>query len=120
MAVRRGATVVRTILNAPSANYTNGTIADSLGLTTVLRNASDRQISARNGAFILTEIDNSSAIPDLILFLLAQNVSGTASNFAEEQIAFAFAGRYFSEAELTVIYNAIEAYMDSNGKGVVA
>ena len=53
-------------------------------------------------------------------YINARNTSGTASNFSNTQTSIAGHGRAFSTVEIAVIQNAFEAYMDANGKGVIA
>lgn len=55
-------------------------------------------------------IASSSAIPNTNILLISDSFS---------QLSFAFAGRYFNEAEMGIIQDALEVYMDSNGKGVI-
>lgn len=62
----------------------------------------------------------STSLQNRNLYLLAINANGTPSQHSPDQLSIAFAGKGFNGAELTAITNAIEAYMDANGKGVIA
>ena len=53
-------------------------------------------------------------------YLLGYNNNGTAGAFSTKQNSFYFKAKALTVDEVVVITNAIEAYMDSNGKGVIA
>jgi len=70
-------------------------------------------VSKLSSAIISTSVGNQN------LFMLCFNNAGSPAFYSGKQLAFAFMGTQFSAAEVTSIGNAIEAYMDSNGKGVI-
>lgn len=82
--------------------------------------------ASRNGATDLkgylnkTEIPKtqvSTAVVDNNIILL---MNGNLSSFCLNQISFYFAGGKLTATEMGIMCDAIEAYMDSNGKGVLA
>ncbi len=91
-------------------------------------------ISARNGSAITDQVSyinkttpsqntsgtNTTGAPSVgNLYILANNNGGTPGDFTTRQIAFAFAGEYITTAMRDDIVDCFEAYMDSNGKGVL-
>ena len=63
---------------------------------------------------------NTNARPTVAFYVNALNTDGTAGSFAIDEIACFFAGAYLTNAEIATITNAVEAYMDSNSKGIIA
>lgn len=53
-------------------------------------------------------------------YILAYDVSGAASNFMAAQCAAYFFGSSLTQIKVNIITDAIEVYMDSNSKGVIA
>ena len=64
-----------------------------------------------------TQLTND--IPNANWFILARSNNNNADFFSQRQISFAFFGKAFTQYESNVITDAIEIYMDSNGKGVI-
>ena len=85
------------------------TVADSLGLFTISREDSSYVDIFKRGSFVNDLTCASAGLPTAELTFI-----GSSTN----QISFGFAGSKFSEAEVTIIYNAIQAYMTSNSKQV--
>lgn len=54
------------------------------------------------------------------LFFLCASIRNTRSSYSPDQIAFAFVSRGLNLADTSLITQAVEAYMDSNGKGVIS
>lgn len=68
-----------------------------------------------NGTATTTKIPNQN-----VLLLALTNTDGSALFFENDQIAFAFLGKGFTETQVRQITNCFEnKYMDSNGKGVI-
>ena len=86
-----------------------------LGFYSASRLNSNNYIVYKNGSQLVVENILSETIGNSNLYLLGAN-TGYTSNI---QMAFAFAGRGLTENETLALTNAIEAYMDSNGKGVL-
>ena len=51
--------------------------------------------------------------------LLCLNNAGIRT-YNDEEISLFFAGAYLDNTEIATLTNAVEAYMDSNSKGVIA
>ena len=62
---------------------------------------------------------STSTIPLGDIFILANNNGGTAGDFSTRQISLVFAGEHITTAMRDDIVDCFEAYMDSNGKGVL-
>jgi hypothetical protein len=95
---------------------------NSLGMSIACRNAASETglFGYHNkSSLIVTNTGNTTNIPNCNIFIGARNNNGTPEQESIRQLSFAFAGRYFSAAEVGVIVDAFEAYMDSLGKGVV-
>ena len=91
----------------------------TLGMTTTMRSNVTTKHGARNKTITNFAV-NSVAIPDGNIYLLARNIIGTGvNNYDNIQLSFAFTGRNLIQAELNTLFDAFEAYMDANGKGVI-
>ena len=64
--------------------------------------------------------NNSSGVYAQNLFIQATNEVDLANAYVAGQNAFAFAGKAFTQTQANLITDIIEAYMDANGKGVIA
>ena len=62
----------------------------------------------------------SNTIPDLVVGGLCLNNSGSFSLYTGNQLSLIFYSKSLSSGDVTALTNAFEAYMDSNGKGVIA
>jgi len=54
------------------------------------------------------------------MLVLARNNAGTPEKFSTKQLSLFFAGDGLTSGEITILTNAAETYMDSNGKGVIS
>lgn len=119
-----------TILNPRNATsnyqiYVNtGTVdaaanADSTGLFIANRDAANNQDGYRNGVLVVNGVQVSTGVPNANLYVLCYNSSGSPTSFTTRQVSFAFAGASLDANDRTNLQNAIETYMDSNGKGVI-
>jgi len=111
-----GATQQR--LNSELGTHT--VIADSLGLQIASRLNATTFKDYRNKSTMQTSPVNSAAPVNLNLYTLCRNSNGTAALFTVRQQALLFTARGISDAERDVIVDAVEAYMDSNGKGLIS
>lgn len=104
--------------------HSNGFIYDPIdntyGFFIVSRNTSTQLVSYKNGEVISTKSASSNSINDFEVNILAVNYNGVPSSFSTKQLSFAFIGRQLTSADVVVLTNAIESYMDSNGKGVIS
>lgn len=104
-------------------NSTDGAgtaITPSLGMAISVRESSTVEKKYHNGALHETYNTASAVILSDDFYIGARNTSSTASLFSTKELSFAFAGAKLTLAQQLVITNAFEAYMDSNGKGVIA
>jgi hypothetical protein len=98
-----------TTANTDSRGMFTGVRADSANHILYINKVADQQAAA------------SVALVDGIMIVLASaNSAGTAQNLSSKQISFFFAGKALSAAKVTILTDAIETYMDSNGKGVIS
>ena len=102
-----------------SGSATSRAVSDALGLTVMTRNNATAQKIYRNTTGTESNI-NSNVPPDLSLYSLARNLNGSPNAYDDVQLSLVFISRGLSDAEVSVIHTAFEAYMDANGKGVVA
>lgn len=66
------------------------------------------------------EANNFSAFPNINTYLCSQrNTDATTSNYNEHHLSVYWSCSYLTDAEKDIVVDAIEAYMDSNGKGVL-
>jgi len=59
------------------------------------------------------------AITNQDFYSLARNTPAGVGNFSDRQLSLIFFSRGLSQAEVDVITDSFEAYMDANGKGVI-
>lgn len=113
--------------DSPDAKYrVNSSIAgsgandDSRGFYVANRVLSTHQDLYKNGTRIINDATSSNGLATIDVFVLAFNNAGAAGDFSTKQISVAFAGKGMSQTAVTTITDAIEGYMDSNGKGVIS
>jgi len=119
--------IARTSGNA-YGRINNTSISQITGANT---NAQGLYIATRNGALagnlylyknktsIGTSNADSVSIPSINLWALGRNGNGTLAAPSTRQLSLVFASRHVSTAHRDIIVDAFEAYMDSNGKGVI-
>lgn len=113
----RGANVSRSSVNNNITIQTTHT--SNIGMCSVFRYGANDARVASNKTLSEAEVTVSVAIPDYEIYLLAFNSSTTVVGLSEQQISLGYIGRALSPAELNVFFDAFEAYMDDNGKGVI-
>lgn len=84
---------------------------NSLGLYSISRTASNLSVINRNG----TNYDSIPNTPANIIATPAIKINLIAGR----QVSFAYISRGLSATEMLVLFNAVEAYMDANDKGVI-
>ena len=113
-----------TAINDSSAtNNTSAITEPNVGLKVVSRSGSLVSYGTYN-----SEITNnntlSTEIADSDIYLLAIYRINSSPNYIgyydSSQISFSFLGRGITTGEYAIIMSAFEAYMDANGKGVIA
>lgn len=96
-------------------------VTGSTGFYIMRRDSSSQVDLWKNGSEIgANKTANSAARINQEMELLCLNNAGTRGSFSDEEISLFFAGAALSDAEITTLTNAFEAYMDSNSKGVIA
>ena len=107
-------------LNSTSASKLSADITD-LGLHLITREAANITKALINGTEREISTAGSTSIANGNVYIFAANsIGNVADTFSEAQLSLFFAGRAFSLAESAAITDAFEAYMDSNGKGVIS
>jgi hypothetical protein len=92
----------------------------STGLYIATRNTNNLGILYRNKIKKGENTDTSTTPNNIEVYIMALNTSGTITGYTDRQLSFGFIGRGLSQDDVNSITDAIEAYMDSNGKGVIA
>lgn len=97
------------------------TLANSSGFLIGVRTSDTNEQMYHNGSPLGTAISKVSVgLPNSKLGILRYGkddvYDGTSCN---EQISFVFSGRSLNSDDVTALTNAIENYMDANGKGVI-
>jgi hypothetical protein len=111
-----GNTYIR--LNCISSSAVAST--DSSGMFVSIRHSSLWQDVYRNGTIHVDGVSTSTSIPNYNMYVLGRNNAGSLDTATSRQLSCFFAGGALTSGEITIVTNAIEAYMDSNGKGVIA
>lgn len=105
---------------ANSSGSGTGTPGSSQGLFIVNKLVSADNDLYRNGSRIADDSDVGTSVVDYNMYVLAQNGSGSPLQEATNQVSLFFCGQGLSSTEISDITNAVETYMDSNGKGVIS
>jgi hypothetical protein len=112
-----GDLLIPSINDTASSNIAGMT--DSTGLFYFERSGAANTAVYRNNASIGTGTESSVAPSDIKFYICAQNNNGSADNFGIRQFSSLHIGAALSSGERTALKDAIEAYMDSNSKGVI-
>lgn len=98
---------------------TDVTTAGMFSITRTASNVTDGYYNDTNPVNLTTA---SNRLPNAYkLFLLCHNNGNNgATAFSDSQISLFFLGKGFTQTQINTITSAIEAYMDANGKGVIA
>lgn len=94
-----------------SAAVSAGANANSLGLHYAYRTGSVNSIVGKNGADINSSASTSVAVPSGNIFIMANNVDGTAGQFSARQYSMAYVGS--GSINQSGIYSAVQSYMTS-------
>ena len=62
----------------------------------------------------------SNDLVSLNMFMLANNLDGNSHRHCNRQMSIFTMGKSFNSDERVVVKNVLEAYMDANGKGIIA
>lgn len=105
------------ILNAAGVAFrANG---DTRGLFIGVRSNSTHQELFRNNVGLGIHTENSTGKPNSTVYSLARHDQSGVVAPSSKQLSLAGAGGYLDDTERGVLITAFEAYMDSNGKGVI-
>jgi hypothetical protein len=101
------------------ANFSDNTVADSLGLFIGNRQSSTGVKLIKNSTVVTSKTSNSVALPSVPIYLGARN-NGNVSvqNYSNRGQAFASIGDGLTDAEATAFYNAVQAYQVALGRQV--
>lgn len=99
--------------------FTNASQLSSIGLK-ILSRSSDSVLNYYNNKVGSNLSYASSAVPNLNFYDLAANQGGSPLFYNPSQFSLRFIGKNITESNVAVIVDSFEAYMDSNGKGVIA
>ena len=92
----------------------------ALGLHIGTRTAVNEVKSYRNKINISNGAGASTGVPTLTPFILSLNNVGSPLHYSAQQISLVFFGSKFLQADVDAMTDAVEVYMDSNSKGVIA
>jgi hypothetical protein len=106
----------RTAANDATFTITDGGVVESLGLFSLERDG-DTVRYYHNGIEIIEYYQPAVAIPDGLMYILAQNASGTAANFSLKEISFFAITSKLNDYEK--YFEIIERYLDKIGAGIV-
>lgn len=91
-----------------------------IGFSIAVRTAVNSFAHFLNNAPLGADIFPSSGLPDQVCAIGCYlNSAGVPSSLTERQYSAMFLGKSFNSAERLIIQNAVEAYMDANGKGII-
>ena len=93
--------------------------ANTQGFYVLNRPANNEQDVYRNGSNIKDGVAASTSRPNNNMYVLCTNDDGSPLAYSTIQASLFYAGASLSPAEIATMTNLIEAYMDSNGKGVI-
>lgn len=97
-------------LHGSSHPVVNGAVTSSIGLFSVMRNGADAAslYGYKNLEAIISSVTGiTTNIPNSKFFIGARSLSGVPELFSTRKYSIAWAGRYFTFAELTAIYNVL-------------
>jgi hypothetical protein len=104
-------------VNQSAGNTSN--CLDSRGLILTERTASNAIEHYRNNVSLGTGSNVSTGKPNVDIYACGQNNNGSPGNHSTRQISVIGFGGLLTSAQRLALMNAIETYMDSNGKGVI-
>lgn len=88
----------------------------STGLYSCARTSSTSEVVYRNGSSLLATNITSGANPSTNYYLGARNGSGTAEVFSNTNLAFASIGSGLTDAEMSNLYTAVNAFQTTLGR----
>lgn len=120
MYLRTGSSYFVTHNNSLTGASSNPTTVTSEGFFMSRRDSSSQVDGWKNaGELAQNKTSNSAARLDQEMELLCLNDKGTRTH-NDEELSLFWAGEAISDAEWATLRNAVEAYMDSNSKGIIS
>lgn len=105
-------------VNTASSSFL-ASILNSLGFYIINRVLSTHQEGYKNKIREINGARVSTGVTTNEVFICASNNNGVASHFSTRQLSLAFIGGGLTQSDVNTFTDAFEAYMDSNGKGVI-
>jgi hypothetical protein len=102
-----------------STTYNQPPFVGNVGLASYVRYGATSSYGYGNKTQSPEYTEASTSIPNGNVFILASSSGSNPAFYSKEQHSFAFAGKSITSAQINNIVDAIEAYMDANGKGVL-
>ena len=101
------------------ANFSDNTVADSLGLFVGNRQSSTGVKLIKNNTVVTSKTSSSVALPLVPLYLGARNNGNlTIQNHSNRQQAFASIGDGLTDSEAIALYNAVQTFQTTLGRQV--
>lgn len=97
----------------------NSILPDSLGLITVVREDSATAKLYKNATLAHTASKTASNVPDSNFYILCRNGEAGAATFSPRQLGFAFIGKGLTASEVTLLFNAFDAYLFDSGESTL-
>jgi len=117
------ATIMRYVVNGGRLNNSagNSTVTETVntGMHIVSRVASTSVNYYRNKVKYSMFTSTSVGLYNAKLFILASSLATTPLAFTDEQVSFVFVSKGLTQSQIDTVTNAIETYMDANGKGII-
>lgn len=100
-----------------ASSTTIASVTASTGLISTTRTSSTAIEAFRNGTSLGTASVASTAVESIDFYIMAFNNNGSASGYTSRQQSVAYIGS--GSINQTLLFNAIEEYMDAIGSGVI-
>ena len=94
--------------------------SDSRGMWIINRTLSTHQDGYKNKVRVINEAVDSIILPNVSIYILCRNLGDAAEGFTDRQQSMFFAGGGLTQGDINILTDAVEVYMDSNSKGVIA
>lgn len=114
----RNSNTVTAYVNATGS--TANANADARGFYVMNRALSTHQDQYKNGSLIEHDAIVSTGNSSVPFYILAYRLAANPAEWSTKQASVAFMGGGLTADDVTALTNAIEIYMDSNSKGVIA
>jgi len=105
--------------NLNNTTNLNSPFTGNIGMWSAFRTASNYSIVYRNKIATMDSVVASIGIPSRNIYLLAGNLDGVAGNWLPSQHSIAYTSKSMVVGQNGVVVDAIEKYMDANGKGII-